>query len=1237
MKQAFCFLLGALALAAPTGTYAQDNLKPQILQASVPGTNGSFYNISDNGKWVVGWAQADHDASLWGHSVLIDAETGAVTSLVPEGCESVINCANDVTDAGDVVGAYENQCAIWRKATGKWTVLPVPELPKGYKYVETDLGSVTPDGKYAVGMTWSNAPKEDWQDYFNLKAIAYKFDENGNATLINLTQNFERFDRVLPGGIVPTSRGLYYLETGELKPYPSGAYMGGAFSPDGKLMACGASVDDFGFQSGAITLYNLETGEKTVIEDNSPENNILIVGVSNDGVVFGSSETDLMFRNWHVHVGKYWYDIRQILKDIYGIDWAAEYAKTDRALSGTFWGTSGDGRVQATMDNTKTPWAGYIFRMKEDYKDICGHIDLLQNHYVFPNDGASFSRLANITVTFDRPVVPVLSADKISVLNEEGQTVKNAIRFDVNPGNKNVMEISFRNITLEEGRKYTVVIPAGAIGVEGDTERINSEIRLTYTGRPNTPVAPIKVAPEDGNTLQTISMGANPVTVTFDANLSVVDNPDNEARMNLWQVGTDDEPDRLMCALSGNVDGNVVTIYPVLEQRLANGKEFKIVISAGTFADLSGANPNEEFVIKYKGGYKPSIDPIPFEDNFDSGFNMQKWMYFDGDNNEPTDEMKAWGFTAEYPWFMVKESNDQIGWTAVSHSMYRPLGKSDDWMVTCPIYIADNTYKLTFLSQSYLKEKNDVLKVYVWPSDDIINQLNSSRVSQIRNEGTLIYNKKQEPGESQEMLSGEWMDNEVDLSQFAGKFVYIAFLNENTNQSAIFLDNVSISREQTISISSTTPETVFGKESVEVSGSVDNLSRNTYNDVELVLKDADGNEVDKLNLDTPVATGESVEFKFAKALPLEKGEMNSYRIELKANDVENSFNGTVKALSFQTTKHVLLEENTGTNCQFCPSGHVTIERLEKDFGDKFVPIAIHGYTGGSMFSTSATLPYAQFLGANGAPSARIDRIDGVFNAMGSGWHIIHPEGGTWYDVVAKQLQKNADADIVINSVVVGDDKISIDAEVRYAFNCSDMNLNILTAVTEDNLNGKQNNVFSVYTQEEANDMKDWAQGGKYGDDEPRFTFTNVFRGLVNNSRFNGEPGFLPSTIQADQVYPVKFEMAIPTDVKRKENINIVMAIIDANTGRVVNCISSKSGDSAVDEITGLSGVTVYVQNGMVKVSCPGAFHMDAYSADGTALSSADGYDEASFAPARKGVVIMRVVKDGKAVVKKLVL
>ena len=50
--------------------------------------------------------------------------------------------------------------------------------------------------------------------------------------------------------------------------------------------------------------------------------------------------------------------------------------------------------------------------------------------------------------------------------------------------------------------------------------------------------------------------------------------------------------------------------------------------------------------------------------------------------------------------------------------------------------------------------------------------------------------------------------------------------------------------------------------------------------------------------------------------------------------------------------------------------------------------------------------------------------------MGQGFKIIAPEGGVWYDVVAKRLGEFADADVTINNFSYTADKLSIQAEVR---------------------------------------------------------------------------------------------------------------------------------------------------------------------------------------------------------------
>lgn len=80
MKSIFRSLLAAALLALPGSILADDSLRPDILQVTVDGPSGSFYNLSDNGKWIVGHGMNEVRPDLWGGSVLINSETGAFCS-----------------------------------------------------------------------------------------------------------------------------------------------------------------------------------------------------------------------------------------------------------------------------------------------------------------------------------------------------------------------------------------------------------------------------------------------------------------------------------------------------------------------------------------------------------------------------------------------------------------------------------------------------------------------------------------------------------------------------------------------------------------------------------------------------------------------------------------------------------------------------------------------------------------------------------------------------------------------------------------------------------------------------------------------------------------------------------------------------------------------------------------------------------------------------------------------------
>ena len=1182
------FATCAALLGMPAVSFAQNTVeKPVVFQIALEG-GGSPYNISDNGKWVVGSAVNPGDSSLAGYPTLVNAETGEVIKLWNADDEYQDCGVRDVTDDGVVAGWHNGKAALWFPDERGWVVLPQP----AGQYLSVMLYSITPDGKYAVGGSLTSG--------WITKPVAYRIDGDKfelvdiPESLMNVCMEIGdpdgRFHRVLPGGLVPVSTGLFDLNTGEIRPVGTRMANEEGYSPDGRWMLIGEYGEDDGeYSYGPYTLVDLKTGESRPVEDNSRSTSIYGVSVDNDGNLYGNSEHDLMFRTWHVHVGKYWYDFRNVLRQVYGVDWNAEYAKTSEGLAGTFWGMDNSGKVFVSADYTKSPVTTYIVRMPDSFGEICPTIDLLDNYYVTPMNGASFSRLSNVSVTFDRQISVLGNLDCVKVVDEAGNTVRNSINFSVASGNPNVVNIAFRNYTLADGKKYTIVIPAGAIGVKSDEGRTNSELRFSYVGRPNTPVKPLSISPADGNEVPRINLSSNPVQVNFDTNLSVCENPDNETRIALYMVDGDEQT--RLCALNAEVNGSNVVIYPVNEQRLAQDKDYRVVINAGTFADLSGANPNEEIVVNYKGSYTPappSDNKVIFSDNFNAGLSPTKWMFFEGDGNTPNSEAASWDFTADgTPWYFVRDSNESTDWAACSHSMYIPAGQSDDWMVTQRLYIGDDTYRLKFKSQSYRKDKEDILKVIVWASDDVVTALTPAIVNSFRYQGNVVYEKRQDAGANEAIMAGEWTENEISLKDFAGKNIYVAFVNNNNNQSAIFLDDVEVSRDLDLSIALFTPEYLVGKDEMEVSGHMQNLSSNNIDELTLNLKAADGSVVDKMELKgLGLKPNGLYQFKFGKKLPIAASAETYYSVELVYGGRTTSVRQSVKNLAFQTTRRVVLEEYTGTTCGYCPQGHVVIERLAKDFGDRFIPIAIHAYDGGRFYSETAR-NYARFLGLAAAPTASIDRLY-IASPLSSKYELIDSEGGrTWYDIVSERLGTYADADIDLTDVRInGDAGISVEASVKFGYDASNLNVNLLTVVMEDGRNASQTNNF---VGSDAPIMAEWAEGGIYGSNPARFTYSDIMQG-TDGATFNGNGGHIPSAVKADTEYKASITMPMPQSVSKPENTKVAVIMIDANTGRIINAALRKMNTVGVEEMMDEAAEVVetrwYNMQGMLLNECP---------------------------------------------------
>ena len=165
--------------------------------------------------------------------------------------------------------------------------------------------------------------------------------------------------------------------------------------------------------------------------------------------------------------------------------------------------------------------------------------------------------------------------------DENGNKVTSSVTFKRNANNSKIVDISFRGANLEDGKKYTVSVPAGSIVINGDAEKACKEINISYTGRANKPVAPTSIAPVDNSTLSLLNFSTNPIIINFDAGIALTDTAYAAVYRN-----NETEP---MCELKmavSSLDSKQLGVYPSAGQYLYKGNEYYVKIKAGSVTDV---------------------------------------------------------------------------------------------------------------------------------------------------------------------------------------------------------------------------------------------------------------------------------------------------------------------------------------------------------------------------------------------------------------------------------------------------------------------------------------------------------------------------------------------------------------------------------------------------------------------------------------------------------------------------
>ncbi len=1148
----------------------------------------SVRSLSDNGKWMVSFGASPTDGSRYTNARLINVQTGETTALgLEDDQELPLECtAGDVSDDGVVVGSYSGVPAVWTKEKG-WVNLPAPE---GWE--AGDAEAVTPDGHWAVGrMTKFGSGAENYGEYpvlWDLTTMQIvetpgrpTVGSNGETARMVRYTGISADGRYIIGTVDfsytwNTLEFIYDRETSAYSPVgydmdgtpwdPLLLSANGVFSPNGKWLAGTATMQKGDFDETTVPfLYNTETKSIEMFDDTDVHDLGTIV-VDNNGTIYAATPSNTPVRSVYVRAGKFWYALDELLESAYGMDF---YAKSGFDNTGTAMAVSGDGKVLACFPD---PNVSYVLQLDETFAEAAGRVNLLGNYSALPASGASFSKMKTVTVTFPRDVVVKGSTDDIRFVDEDGNAQGRVISFATAASSAKTVTIGFRTFSLEAGKKYTLTIPAGTIALKADETRTNDEMTFTYTGRGADPVKVVTAAPEDGSGLAQLNATTNPVLLTFDTDIALTDN----AAASLYREGSEAP----LADLGIAVKDNQMLIYSETTQYLYLNTNYKVVLNAGSVTDINGDNANERYELSYEGQYERVImadDTLMYKEDFANGLNGM--LLYEGDHNTPTEEMQGYDFRDgdSYPWVPVRdlESSD---FAAASTSSYSPAGKSDDWMVTPQIYIPDAKCRLEFQGQGFRSYKQDKLKVIVYASEAVLNYLTADDINTMRTDGEILMDEVLLPGKSDENLEGDWTTYSFPLDKYAGKSIYVAFVNENENQSLVIVDNIKVIRDNGFLTALTSATTIVGQTGHKIEGRViANSETQTYATANIKLLDAGKNVVDEISHSgLSLKKGDRLDFAFAKELPVTIGEINSFYLRVQLDDKFDTISYAVKDLAFQPVKRVIVEEMTGQDCGNCPRGHLAWENLERIYGDRVILAGYHVYTGDNYESGMSSY-VNRFLGLAGAPSAKIQRGETIssptyadITAGKTSYSFTSPLGDCWFDLVQKEFDTDADANLdVIAYFDETTQTVRTMAFAKFAMNMQKQNIGLFLIITEDGLPGYQHNYHYA---EDSEGLGEWGSGGIYGQEYVSYTHDDVVRAQVGS--YFGTTGYMPSAITNGEVYTATIDFAKPA-VSEISNSNVICMMIDANTGTVINVAKAKiSTDASAIEGVTASGTAV---------------------------------------------------------------
>ena len=276
------------------------------------------------------------------------------------------------------------------------------------------------------------------------------------------------------------------------------------------------------------------------------------------------------------------------------------------------------------------------------------------------------------------------------------------------------------------------------------------------------------------------------------------------------------------------------------------------------------------------------------------------------------------------------------------------------------------------------------------------------------------------------------------------------------------------------------------------------------------------------------------------------------KVNGKANEAENkSATFKLTTVGKQVNRGIVVEENTGTGCGWCPRGWAGMKKMRDKFGENFVGIAIHQY---NDTDPMYCLNYAK-INFGGAPTCKIDRNETIDPFYGSEEDICvdFKEALARIATVGVSVTGKLNADnTAVTATATIEPLVSGTYEIAYA-------------LIGDGLTGtasvwKQMNSYYQYVAANVDNdpyLSLFCKGGKYSSTKVTLVYDDVMLASSYNLENANEAKIDP--LQEGKVVTNTYTLTLPTKPVLKEAIEkagydklAVIAMIIRNDGKIEN-------------------------------------------------------------------------------------